>query len=234
MTSSRPESAPVLPGLPVALLADRAALWRTLARGLSHDLANASQMLSLDAPSEAALSEARERLERCAHLLAAMGRSDEAVPPPCLAGEVVAAVDQAQRVQTGHPGVRFEIRMEPSLPALAIAPRDLEHALLGLVTNAKQSGARHVLLQVHGEAGGVAFRVQDDGPGVTAEVAERLFQPGFTTRGAPHLGFGLAVARALVERWGGALAPQNSERGACFVVHVPAFTGARGGAATRA
>lgn len=222
---------PPLPVTPFALpdpfatvvWADRAALWRTVARGLSHELANASQMLTLDPPTGSALVEARDRVTRSARVLAAFGRSEGAIPPPCLVSDVVVAVDQLQGLQTGFPGVSFELALESSLPALAISSSDLEHVLLSLVTNAKQSGARRIALRVHAEAGGVAFRVVDDGAGVAPEWAPRLFEWGATTREAPHLGLGLGIARALMERWGGALAWQASERGACFVAHAPAF-----------
>ncbi len=206
-----------------ALLADRAALWRTIARGVSHELANASQMLSLDPPTSTALGEARDRVTRSARLLATLGRSDQPTPPPSLVGDVVVALDLAQSMQTGFSGVSFEVALEPSLPALAMSSGDLEHVLLSLVTNAKQCGARRVAVRVHCESRGVAFRVMDDGPGVPATLAASIFDAGFSTRGAPHLGLGLTIARALVERWSGALASLTVDRGACFVAHVPAI-----------
>lgn len=224
MSLPRPNPVFTLPdAFAIALLADRAMLWRTLARGLSHDLANASQMLTLDPPSGTALSEARERVTRSARVLAAWGRSDAPTPPPSLVSDVMVTVDQTQSLQTGFPGVRFELALEPALPALAISSRDLEHALLSLVTNAKEMGARRIAIRAHREAGAVAFRVADDGPGVPDAIQSRLFEPGATTQDPPHPGLGLTVARALIERWGGALAWQAGERSTCFVAHVPVF-----------
>ena len=224
MKSPFPNPALELPdAFATALLADRAALWRTVARGLSHELANASQMLTLDPPGGAAITEARDRVTRSAHVLAAFGRNEATTPPPCLASDVVVAVDQLQALQTGFPGISFELALERSLPALAVSSTDLEHVLLSLVTNAKQSGARRIALRVHAESGGVALRVVDDGAGVPPEWTVRLFEPGATTREGAHLGLGLVISRALMERWGGALAWQPSVRGACFVAHAPAF-----------
>jgi two-component system C4-dicarboxylate transport sensor histidine kinase DctB len=48
--------------------------------------------------------------------------------------------------------------------------------------------------------------VEDNGPGVAAEVAGRLFEPWVTTRtDRPFAGLGLAVARELMTRMGGTL-----------------------------
>ena len=204
-----------------ALLADRAALWRTVARGLSHDLANASQMLSIDPPPSSGLHEARERVTRSAQVLAAMGRH-ESGRPPCVATEVAEGLLGLHALQTGFPGVQLEWTLEPGLPALNMASADLEHVLLSLATNAKQSGARHLRLQAHHAGAFVLFVLHDDGPGWPAGAGRERFRPGWSTRGATHLGLGLVVARGLMERAGGSLEVPPSDSGACLAVHVPA------------
>jgi two-component system OmpR family sensor kinase len=76
--------------------------------------------------------------------------------------------------------------------------------------------------------GAVELTVDDQGPGVPAEHRERIFDRFFTWRpdgGAePHLGLGLGIARALVERHGGALelAAERPLGGARFRVRWPA------------
>jgi two-component system sensor histidine kinase FlrB len=62
--------------------------------------------------------------------------------------------------------------------------------------------------------------VQDDGPGVGADVAPRIFDPFFTTR-ADGTGLGLAIARGVAEVSGGELTLQPSARGACFRLQLP-------------
>lgn len=60
-----------------------------------------------------------------------------------------------------------------------------------------------------GEGGFVVVRVEDNGPGVPAEIEAMLFQPFVTGRGRdakhPGTGLGLAVAARWLERHGGAL-----------------------------
>ena len=60
--------------------------------------------------------------------------------------------------------------------------------------------------------------VRDDGPGVPEHARMRIFDPGYSLVGGS--GFGLARARELVERAGGALDLERSDR-TSFVVHLP-------------
>jgi two-component system nitrogen regulation sensor histidine kinase NtrY len=65
--------------------------------------------------------------------------------------------------------------------------------------------------------------VEDDGPGVSAEARERIFDPYFTTK-VDGTGLGLAIVKKVVVEHGGTIEVQRSERlgGASFVLHLPA------------
>jgi signal transduction histidine kinase len=70
---------------------------------------------------------------------------------------------------------------------------------------------------------GVRLSVEDDGPGVAAEVRDRLFEPFVTTKEVGRgSGLGLAVCRGLVEASGGTIVlDETLERGARFLVELP-------------
>jgi signal transduction histidine kinase len=92
----------------------------------------------------------------------------------------------------------------------------LHRALFNLVLNAVQASppAGEVVVDVtpvrEGEApagvklagGGVSVRIADDGPGIPAEVRDRMFDPFFTTRPG-GTGLGLAVVHRAVESHAG-------------------------------
>lgn len=70
--------------------------------------------------------------------------------------------------------------------------------------------------------GRVILTFQDSGPGVSSDVAERLFDPGFTTSGKKGKGLGLAGCRLLLEDFGGHLVLKSSPgEGAIFELNLP-------------
>ncbi|MBN8608939.1 MAG: response regulator, partial [Deltaproteobacteria bacterium] len=83
--------------------------------------------------------------------------------------------------------------------------------LVNLLSNAVKFTARgHVLVDVERVAGRLRFSVTDTGPGISAEVRDRLFEPfeqldSSTSRRHGGSGLGLAISRRLVELMGGSL-----------------------------
>ncbi len=77
---------------------------------------------------------------------------------------------------------------------------EVKEVLVNLLENARNAGARTITVRVRPRA----FEVSDDGRGIPAELLPRVFEPRFsaTTSGA---GLGLAIARRVVESWGGTI-----------------------------
>ena len=120
--------------------------------------------------------------------------------------------DRSLRVQDGPSGAR--VRADPDLAC---------QVLLGLVGNAAEASGAGEPIDLEWREGEreVAFRVGDRGPGVPAELRERVFEPFFTTKPGGS-GLGLAVARQLAEAQGGRLELEpGTERGAAFVLRLP-------------
>ncbi|PYZ96887.1 histidine kinase [Alteribacter lacisalsi] len=66
------------------------------------------------------------------------------------------------------------------------------------------------------------FEVEDSGPGVPAETAERLFNQGFSTKQGEKRGYGLALSCQVIRDLGGSVTLENpGETGACFVITLP-------------
>jgi signal transduction histidine kinase len=71
--------------------------------------------------------------------------------------------------------------------------------------------------------GMVTIRVIDSGPGVPAEIRDRLFTRFVTERDhvSDGTGLGLAITRGLVEAHGGSVVLEPSAQGATFRVTLP-------------
>jgi signal transduction histidine kinase len=85
-----------------------------------------------------------------------------------------------------------------------------------------------VRVEVRGEGDQVVCAVRDSGPGLSPEDQARLFQRGVRltpkpTAGEPSTGYGLAVAKELVESLGGRIWCESAVgQGACFTFRLPA------------
>jgi len=76
-------------------------------------------------------------------------------------------------------------------------------------------------VSVRRRGGLVVARIEDDGPGIADEVAETLFDPFVTTKGAGRgSGLGLAVARGIASDHGGKLTLVRGSPGACFELRL--------------
>ena len=67
--------------------------------------------------------------------------------------------------------------------------------------------------------------VADDGPGVSAEVADKIFDPFFTTK-AQGSGLGLAIVRKIVDAHDGRIDLRTAPgRGTAILVTLPVTAG---------
>jgi signal transduction histidine kinase len=98
----------------------------------------------------------------------------------------------------------------------------LTRVLTNLLINAGQAmnGNGHIWIAAHREGASTTFRVRDDGPGVPADLWERIFEALFTTM-AKGSGLGLALCRRIAEAHGGTVSVAPSERGATFHLSIP-------------
>jgi two-component system sensor kinase FixL len=106
-------------------------------------------------------------------------------------------------------GVRVSFRFAPGANLVLADRIQIQQVLLNLMRNAVEAmeGADRRELEITTEAlpeGLHAVSVADTGPGISPEIAERLFQPFVTTK-ANGMGVGLSICRTIVEAHGGKL-----------------------------
>ena len=112
----------------------------------------------------------------------------------------------------------------PAQPVLIAGDRMLlKRALVNLVDNAREAGARHVRVGWSDTGGDARITVDDDGPGVAADVATKIFDPYVTTK-EHGTGLGLAIVKKTLLEHGGDVtldAARSPLGGARFVLTVP-------------
>ncbi|BAP56877.1 signal transduction histidine kinase involved in nitrogen fixation and metabolism regulation [Thioploca ingrica] len=68
----------------------------------------------------------------------------------------------------------------------------------------------------------IELRIQDQGPGIPAELQEQVFEPYFTTK-SKGTGLGLAIVKKIIEEQGGIVWIENHP-GACIIIRLPLGT----------
>ncbi|MEM8710263.1 MAG: ATP-binding protein, partial [Planctomycetota bacterium] len=76
---------------------------------------------------------------------------------------------------------------------------------------------------IGGAPGSVTVSIEDNGPGVPAELVDRLFDPFFPAAG-DQIGLGLTISRSIIESHGGRLWYAPGEVGASFRFTLPLRT----------
>jgi PAS domain S-box-containing protein len=147
-------------------------------------------------------------------------------------------VDVNEIVQTACNLVRHQVRhvanVECNLRATLSFPASrgrLIQVVLNLLLNAaqavEQTGGGMIRVATSNTQDGVLLSVEDDGPGVSEDVASRVFDPFFTTKGADSgTGLGLSVCADIIHRHGGTIRVRRGALGgACFEAVIPLQTG---------
>lgn len=99
----------------------------------------------------------------------------------------------------------------------------MQQVVLNLVKNAVQacSEGGNVIFSACHDDGVVVVEVEDDGPGISLDRLDKLFDPFYTSRSS-GTGLGLWVTYRLVEKMGGVIEVESEPgRGSIFRVRVP-------------
>ena len=190
-------------------------------QGLIHDLNNVFQTIHESAEVlaqdtqwkkiSATLERSVERGKRIADSIEESTRSPEE-----LSTVVRSAVESAQDyLECIHAReLAFLLDIEPGF-RLTGNSAAWERVLVNLILNAAQAGATRVeILARQGE-----IRIEDDGPGISADVLPFIFEPHVSTK-PERSGLGLSIVRSIVAKNGGTVSAHNRDRGAAFTIQV--------------
>jgi len=128
--------------------------------------------------------------------------------------------------------VRLVRDYDPSLPPLSADPDQLIQSLLNVARNAMQAAGPdgHIVFRTR-VLGNFAIgqirhklvasiEIEDDGPGIPAEIADSIFYPLVTGR-PDGTGLGLPISQDLVSRHGGLIEFQSRPGKTVFMVRLP-------------
>jgi len=228
------------------LRAERLATVGRLSAQITHEIRNPLSSLSLNTELlqerlERGISEATDRAEAMA-LLKSMAREMDRLaeiteeylrfarqpkpaPGPVDLNDAVDELLDFMAAELAAGGVSASRELAADLPRVRADPGQLRQVLLNLVRNAREAAGHggHLKLRTRAEAGHhvVMLEVEDDGPGIPAELKSHLFEPFFSTK-ERGTGLGLAVVQQIIHEHGGEISCHPVlPHGSRFVVSLP-------------
>ena len=208
----------------------------TLATSIAHELnqpltaitnyAQAARDLLVD-PTPANLSLVREALEETAQEALRAGHIVHGLREFVSPGETVRQIASLQRLvkettvlallDVSVRNTDFVTRLDPGCDAVLVDPVQVQQLFLNLMRNAFDAMAempvrRLAIGSTLDKDGMVRVTVSDSGPGISPEIARRLFQPFVSTKDS-GMGLGLSICHTIVTSHGGRIWTETSDFG---------------------
>ncbi|MBX3126505.1 MAG: histidine kinase [Polyangiaceae bacterium] len=170
-------------------------------------------------------SRVEQQVKNCAKIitnLLELARDTRPTLQVCDLGEVVEHA-------LGLAALGDEIEVLVTLPQGISAhadPLDLAHVLSNLLVNGAQAqnATGKLWIEARDTGDGTEIVVRDEGPGVPADLRDRIFDALYTTK-ARGTGLGLALCRRIVSAHGGEIGVADGGPGAVFRVWLPTRAG---------
>ncbi len=225
-----------------------------LIAGVAHDLNNplASVVGFSDLLSEAAdvpprlaepLAVIRQEAERASAIvrnLLSFARRQEGERQLQSIRPILESTHQLLKNQLLAARIELTLTFEPGLPEVEVHANQIKQVFINIINNAAQAiasthakgraGGGRIEIATKCEPDGLSVHISDNGPGIPEAVAQRVFEPFFSTKSEGEgTGLGLSICLGIVKEHGGNITVDpggaGSGRGATFSVELP--TGVR-------
>lgn len=177
-------------------------------------------------PRTRSAREMTRRLQRTVKTLRALARREPVIAEAVSVDRAISTALDIVRERTSAEGVKVVATGLGGVHVLANGTR-LEQVMLNLLLNALDALAGcddpKIAIDVAGSGGSVSINVSDNGAGIPPELEDRIAEPFFTTKlTGEGLGLGLAISRAVLDEFGGALTFRSRKgKGTTFTIALP-------------
>jgi two-component system NtrC family sensor kinase len=167
---------------------------------------------------------------RCGDLMKNLLAFARQTPPqrsPIEVNKIVARAIDLVRHQLDLAEIRLDVELADGLPEISCDAAQIQQVLIVLLVNASEAIVRNGWIRIKTgpcpTCGGVCISVKDSASGIPTELQDKIFEPFFSTKENQHrTGLGLAIAKGIVDRHGGALLLKSpAGEGAEFIVQLP-------------
>lgn len=122
-------------------------------------------------------------------------------------------------------GVHFDIAVKCSLDRIGVPPDDMCSIIGNLLDNSleacmQKDTGRRMAMEIKYEQGFYKIYVFNNGPLITSEESQKIFDAGYTTAASAGRGFGLYQVRQIVDSWGGTIEVITQPK-TTFIITLP-------------
>jgi two-component system, NtrC family, sensor kinase len=149
--------------------------------------------------------------------------------------DMVGAVLEILAYEMRTSNIEIEREFDAAVPKILGDSHQLQQVILNILNNARQAIETHcpngrIRIGTEGNDSHVRIIFEDNGPGISPENLNKIFDPFFTTKPiGKGTGLGLSLCYGIVREHGGAITAHSlPDRGATFVIELPAQKPAQG------
>ncbi|NNU93498.1 sensor histidine kinase [Geobacillus sp. NFOSA3] len=147
------------------------------------------------------------------------------IPDPIIGGLLIGKFNRANELK-----IQFDIDRQSSFKdipkhldrdhLLTIIGNIVDNAMEAVLHNGREEKEVTVFLTDLGDD--LIIEVEDNGPGIQAEIADQIFERGFSTKAAAHRGYGLDLVKKSLTVLGGHITYQSEQgKGTVFTIIIP-------------
>jgi PAS domain S-box-containing protein len=222
--------------------ADRLAAMGELTAGVAHEVRNplgiiraSVQLVEDSGGDQARVAEATwvikqeiDRLDRVIKALLDFGRPSAPTLRRIDIEDVISDVVLFTRQFASQAEVEIETEFSAARPIVMADPDQLKQVFVNLVSNAVQAmdvTGGTILMRVWDDDTFVYVAVADNGPGMSAETLDKVFDPFYSTKDS-GTGLGLTIVHRIIDQHGGRITVESVPgEGTTFTVALPAASG---------
>ena len=146
--------------------------------------------------------------------------------------DLIARAVELQKAELETRHITVDVETEADLSVVEADPQHMTQVFVNLLANAAQaissvSDHGRICIHINAVEGKQEIVVDDDGPGVRADIRSKIFDPFFTThRTSGGSGLGLTICLVIIKEHGGIIEAQTSPQGgARFRILLPSPKG---------
>jgi PAS domain S-box-containing protein len=126
--------------------------------------------------------------------------------------------------------IRFDVRLDESLPRIMAVPDQIYQVVLNLLINAadavadKDEPVVRICTMTEPDGKTIVLKVTDNGTGIPENIRRQIFEPFFTTKQVGKgTGLGLSVSHHIITQLGGSIEVESVPGNTTFSISLPAI-----------